>query len=307
MSAGGSGHGKNSAKGHARGRKHAAHEEEHENHERWLVSYADMMTLLMVLFIVMFAISQVDQKKFSQLKNGLAIGFGSQSAAFDGGQATLMESSDTNSPIDLAAGAAGNPNSPANIQAIKDAVSSQDRARAQAQQAQAKAEVENFEKIKKEITAALVKEGLADTVRFTIDERGLIVTVLTSSVVFAGGEAALLDAGQRIIDGIGPAIAPLPNRIEVDGHTNQLAGTTGSYPSGWELSTARASTVVRYLNGHVGIPEGRLFAAGYADTKPLYPASDPRAASLNRRVEIVVQSTLPPAAKALLPSAARAN
>ena len=72
------------------GKKHAAHDEEHENHERWLVSYADMMTLLMVLFIVMFAISQVDQKKFAELKNGLAVGFGSPSTTFDGGQQTLI-------------------------------------------------------------------------------------------------------------------------------------------------------------------------------------------------------------------------
>ena len=303
MSAGGA-HAK--AKGHAKGhgKKHGAHDEEHENHERWLVSYADMMTLLMVLFIVMFAISQVDQKKFAELKNGLAVGFGSSSAAFDGGEATLIESSNEDSPMDLESGIGGSIETPADERAVKEEVSKLERARAQAQQAAAKSEVENFEKIKQKITEAMQKEGLTDTVRFTIDERGLVVTVITSSVVFAGGEAELLIAGQRILDGIGPAIAPLPNRIEVDGHTNQLAATTGIYPSGWELSTARASTVVRYLNKHEGIAESRLFAAGYADTKPLYPPNDPRSVTLNRRVEIVVLSNLPADTRALLPSAA---
>jgi chemotaxis protein MotB len=298
----GGSHAKAAAKGHAK--KPAAHEEDHENHERWLVSYADMMTLLMVLFIVMFAISQVDQKKFAELKNGLAIGFGSPSTTFDGGQQTLVESSDTDSPMDLSTGIGGSTNSPANAQLVKNALSAQDRAKAQQQQAQAKAEVDNYKKIMKQINDGLKKEGLSDTVRFTIDERGLVVTVITSSVVFAGGEADLLPAGQKILDGIGPALAPLPNRIEVDGHTNQLAATTGKYPSGWELSTARASTVVRYLNGRENIAEKRLFAAGFADTKPLYPASDPRAVTLNRRVEIVVLSNLPADTKALLPSAA---
>ncbi|MER7283773.1 flagellar motor protein MotB, partial [Dactylosporangium sp. NPDC000244] len=89
---------------HAKHKKGGHEEEEHENHERWLVSYADMMTLLMVLFIVLFAISQVDQKKFAELKNGLAVGFGNPSVAFNGGEASLMESSDSNSPMDLSSG-----------------------------------------------------------------------------------------------------------------------------------------------------------------------------------------------------------
>jgi chemotaxis protein MotB len=301
VSAGGGAHAK-AAKGH--GKKHAAHDEEHENHERWLVSYADMMTLLMVLFIVMFAISQVDQKKFAELKNGLAVGFGSPSVAFEGAQQSLLESSDTDSPMDLSTGIGGTANSPANAQAIKDAISAQDRAKAATQAKDAQAEADKFEAIEKKITEAMQKQGLNDSVKFTIDERGLVVTVVTSSVVFAGGEADLLPAGQNILNGIGPAIAPLPNNIEVDGHTNQLAATTGIYPSGWELSTARASTVVRYLISHEDISEKRLMAAGFADTKPLYPASDPRSVTLNRRVEIVVLSNLPADERALLPNAA---
>jgi chemotaxis protein MotB len=296
-------HGKAHPKAAHHGKKHAAHDEEHENHERWLVSYADMMTLLMVLFIVMFAISQVDQKKFAELKNGLAVGFGAPSVAFEGGETTLLESSNEDSPMDLASGVGATMSKP-DDKAVQAAVSQLDRARAQARQDAAKAEVQNYEKIKQQIEAAMKKQGSADTVKFSIDERGLVVTVVTSSVVFAGDRAELLPAGQRILDGIAPAIAPLTNRIEVDGHTNQLPVTTRNYPSGWELSTARASTVVRYLNGHSGIPETRLFAAGFADTKPLYPGGDPRSVTLNRRVEIVVLSNLPADTRALLPSAA---
>ena len=286
------------------GKKHSGHDEEHENHERWLVSYADMMTLLMVLFIVLFAISQVDQKKFAELKNGLAVGFGSPSVAFEGGESTLMESSDSDSAMDMSSGIGG---TTSDATAIQEAVAAKERASASAKQKAAQQEVENFEKIKAKIEESLQKQGLADSVKFTIDERGLVVTVVTSAIVFEGGEAQLLSAGRDIMAGIGPAVADLPNKIEVDGHTNQLAGTTGSYPSGWELSTARASTVVRFLHSNAGIPEQRLMASGYADTKPLFPADDPRAASLNRRVEIIVLSTLPADTRALLPSASHSE
>jgi chemotaxis protein MotB len=300
----GKGHGKAHAKGHGGGhrKKHGDHEE-HENHERWLVSYADMMTLLMVLFIVLFAMSQVDKAKFNDLKNSLANGFGSPTVAFNGGDQTLLESSESDAPLDVDSGVGAAPT--ADEQAVKDEVSRLERMKAQSRQAAAKTEVENFEKIKKQILEALSKEGLDASVQFAVDERGLVVTVVTSSVVFDGGQAVLLPAGERILNGIGPAIAPLPNKIGVDGHTNQLNASTGIYPSGWELSTARASTVVRYLHAHTGIPENRLTAAGYADTKPLFPPSDPRSITHNRRVEIVILSTLPADARALLPSAAK--
>jgi len=285
----------------AKHKKGGHDEEEHENHERWLVSYADMMTLLMVLFIVLFAISQVDQKKFAELKNGLAVGFGNPSVAFNGGEASLLESSQSDSPMDMSSGIGG---LTSDATAIQEAVQGKERAQASQRQAKAAEEVKNFDKIKEQITAQLAKDGLQDQITFTIDERGLIVTIVTSAIVFNGNEARLLDAGRRIVDGIGPAITTLPNKIEVDGHTNQLTGGTGDYPSGWELSTARASSVLRLLHTDAGIPETRLMAAGFADTKPLYPTGDPRAADLNRRVEIIVLSNLPADTKALLPSAA---
>jgi chemotaxis protein MotB len=304
MSGGGAAKAAGKAHGKRHGKKHGGHDEEHENHERWLVSYADMMTLLMVLFIVMFAISQVDQKKFDELKNGLAVGFGSPSEAFNGGETTLFQSSDTSSPLDLETGIGGNPKSDTTDQQVKEAVTMAQRAKDSADQQAAQKEVQDYQKIEQQIKAAVQKTGQGNDVQFTIDERGLVVTVVTSAVVFPGSEATLLPAGQQILDGIGPAIAPLPNRIEVDGHTNQLSGGTGVYPSGWELSSARASAVVRYLIGHAGINGDRMFAGGFADTKPLYPPSDPRSVTLNRRVDIVVLSNLSPAQKALLPSAA---
>jgi chemotaxis protein MotB len=141
-------------------------------------------------------------------------------------------------------------------------------------------------------------------VQFQIDERGLVITIVTSSVVFAGDRADLLPAGAQILAAVGPPLRPLPNNIEVDGHTNQLPVPTRRYPTAWELSTARASTVVRYLIDRIGVQPTRLAAAGFAGERPLYPPASARAATLNRRVEIIVLSRLAAADRALLPAAA---
>src|SRR4051794_36937416 len=159
----------------AKHKKGGHDEEEHENHERWLVSYADMMTLLMVLFIVLFAISQVDQKKFAELKNGLAVGFGNPSVAFNGGEASLLESSQSDSPMDMSSGIGG---LTSDATAIQEAVQGKERAQASQRQAKAAEEVKNFDKIKEQITAQLAKDGLQNQITFTIDERGLIVTIV---------------------------------------------------------------------------------------------------------------------------------
>jgi chemotaxis protein MotB len=294
------------ARGH---KKHGGgHEEEHENHERWLVTYADMLTLLMVLFVVLFAMSSVDAKKFTALRDGLAKGFGAPSV-MSGTNNSVQTAGGSSSAIDVAAGVGELSEKPKDAQdpALQKAVQDADRARQQRMQTHAEQEANNLEEIKKQILEAAKRQGMADAVRFTIDERGLVVTIVTSEVVFAGDRADLLSAGRRILDAVAPALAPLPNRIQVDGHTNQLPVPTVNYPSAWELSTARASTVVRYLVDSGHLSASRLSASGFAGERPLYPPNDPKAPTLNRRVEIVVLSTLPAAERALLPSAAHAQ
>lgn len=298
--------------GGAKRRRKGGHEEheEHVNHERWLVSYADMLTLLFVLFVVLFSMSSVDQKKFAALAAGLSAGFGAQSVTFQGSAATLDGNGNTTSfiPIDPGAnpgdGGSGTANmSTAQKQAVEAAVRAQSRAKASQDAEAAAKEAENLKKIEEKIAAALAQSKLLDDVKFTIDRRGLVVTVLTNEVVFPGNRADLRPGGAKILDAIAPALTKLPNNFEVDGHTNQLNAKTTFYPSGWELSTARASTVVRYLIGH-GLVKSRMTAVGFSDTKPLLPASDPRSVQLNRRVDVVVLTTLSPDQAALLPAVA---
>jgi chemotaxis protein MotB len=288
-------------------RAHGAHAEEHVNHERWLVTYADMLTLLMVLFIVMFAMSQVDAKKFSLLRESLAVGFGGAAAtivkdsgpAADGGAADSEVSSFDPGVSNPEVSGKTSSLTQASKEAAQKAVAAADRARAEAKAASASQEKKNFDEVQKKLAEALKQRGINDSVLYRIDQRGLVVTVLTSSVVFPGDRAELLAGGQRILDALAPTLRALPNNFEVDGHTNQLPVPTKYYPSGWELSSARASTVVRYLIGK-GLAPNRLAAAGYAGTRPLYAPSDPRSVTRNRRVDIVVLSPLSAEERALM-------
>ncbi|GAA3448154.1 OmpA/MotB family protein [Planomonospora venezuelensis] len=288
-----------------RHKKHAGgHEEEAHADERWLVTYGDMLTVLMALFIVLFAMSQVDQDKFNALKSSLSMAFGNPSVTFAApGTAVAGDAGGGDaSPMDMSAALAKGQDAEAQEQA-KAALAALDRAKASARAKNAEKEVEKFERIKKKIQEALRKQSAEDSVQFRVDERGLVVTVVTSSVVFGNNSAELLRDGRRIIDAIAPSLRTEKNALEVDGHTNWLPVNSGPYPSNWELSTARASTVVRRLIAK-GIPASRVNASGYADQRPLYPDTDPRSVSLNRRVEVVVLSDLDAATKALLPSAA---
>ncbi|HEX8511462.1 MAG TPA: flagellar motor protein MotB [Propionibacteriaceae bacterium] len=300
MSAGGS-------SGRKRKGKHEEHEE-HVNHERWLVSYADMLTLLFVLFVVLFSMSTVDQKKFAKLADGLSQGFGAQSAAFSGTAAQLDGSGQSTDIVRIDPGAnpglgGDNQKESARERAATLAVAAASRAKASKDADAATREAANLKKIEQRIADALAKVKLRDTVKFTIDERGLVITVVTNEVVFAGNRAELQAGGRKILDAIAPTLDDLPNDLQVDGHTNQLKVRTSFYPSGWELSTARASAVVRSLAGH-SIAASRLTASGYSDTKPLISPKDPKSITMNRRVDVIVLSTLTAEQRALLPAAA---
>ncbi|MFI5932644.1 flagellar motor protein MotB [Actinoplanes sp. NPDC051494] len=293
-------------------RKKGGHEEheEHVNHERWLVSYADMLTLLFVLFVVLFSMSSVDQKKFAELAAGLSEGFGASSAAFQGNVSNLDGAGQASTvvPIDPGVNPGSGGGGTAGMtkeqkEAVARAVQAADRAEASKDAKAATKEAEDLKKLENKLADALEKSKLLNQVKFTIDRRGLVVTIVTNEVVFAGNRADLQAGGRKILDALAPTLAKLPNNIEVDGNTNQLKATTTFYPSGWELSAARASVTVRYLIDH-GLAKNRMSAVGLSDTKPLIDPRDPRAVTMNRRVDVVILTTLTPEQAALLPSAA---
>jgi len=262
------------------------------------------MTLLMVLFIVMFAISQVDSKKFMALKTGLSAGFGAPIAMIDGADALLETGSKLGQDTENLAGVAGNTVPDPEHQLTKNAAKGAPKSQAATDpdvtaqqvaelakamsQAAVKGEVENLKKAEDQLKQALAKAGVEKQVTFRFDERGLIVSVATDQVLFESGSATLLPQGQRILDIVAPTLLTLPNKLSIDGHTNSAPISTAQFPSNWELSTARATGVLRYLASARKFPVSRMSATGFADTHPLKPKSDPTAMVANRRVEIVV-------------------
>jgi chemotaxis protein MotB len=288
-----------SSAGHGRRRPKKHEEEEHENHERWLVSYADMVTLLMVLFIVLFAISQVDKAKFEELASGLASSFGGPISVVQG---TAQEPSVLDGgqlPVDIknAIGPAQDVEQAAVDQAAAQAAAE----RAERVAAEAAVAYDELAEARDRIDAALKAAGHDGAARYEIDERGLVVHIVADAVLFDAEEAVLRPEGRQILDAVAPSLRSLPNVLRIEGHANHFPVSAGGpWPSNWELSGYRASTVLRHLAGN-GVPEPRMSATGYSSTRPLVPETDPTAVSVNRRVDIVVLSTASAEANALLP------
>jgi chemotaxis protein MotB len=286
-----------SGHGGGRRRKKAEHHEEHVNHERWLVTYADMLTLLMVLFIVMFAISQVDQKKFLELATGMSSGFGQPVSITNGADAVLPQAANAKTVQDAAPAVA--------IDAIPSLVSEVARgtggrnAEQAAAQAAAQRDAEQLQAAQQVIERALAKAGLRDKAVITRDDRGLTVAIIVDDLVFPADSADLQPGGLELVKAIAPALKQVRHDLVIEGHTNQVNVRPKNFPSEWELSSARASSVARFLVTQ-GLPARSLSVTGYADTRPLVPPSDPRSVRLNRRVAIVVLSALSGEQKALL-------
>lgn len=287
------------------------HEEEHENHERWLVSYADMVTLLMCLFIVLFAMSQIDIKKFDALSEGLKDGFNAPIAVVTDGNSPSPNPSATiggaaPAPVDLGAEAAAD----GHQQTAEEKAAEAAVQRKQLQQTQREAQTtyDNLKQIRDRVDAALTAAGYPNTARYTIDSRGLVISILADQVLFDSAKADLRPEGERILQAVAPVLANLPNNLSIDGHANNIpVDPNGPWPSNWELSAYRATTVLRYLAADGNIAQARMVATGMSDTKPLVPNSDPNAVTLNRRVDIVVLSNASAAANALLPGLAAIN
>jgi chemotaxis protein MotB len=240
------------------------HEEEHDNEERWLLTYADMITLLMVLFIVLFSIGQINIKKFEQLRSGLAASFGtSQNAVLDGG-----------------AGVLDGGESPINEQSAQEILDQQRAAQAAAQR--------QLQQAADEVKKTLAGQGLGDKVTFRFEDRGLVLQIVTDQVLFDLGKADLRPEGRSVLDGLATALKQVPNNIAVEGHTDDRPISGFPFASNWELSSYRATTVLRYLVEQKGLDRKRISSTGYGEERPIVPNDTPQHQAQNRRVEIVV-------------------
>ena len=158
--------------------------------------------------------------------------------------------------------------------------------REKARQSAAEAQKASLDKLREEIAAKLKAKGLSDAVKMVVDERGLVVNIVTDKVLFDNGKADLRKDGTKVLDLIAPIIKGLPNAITVEGHTDNVP-ISGTYASNWELSATRATTVLRHLVADK-VPAKRISAAGYADQRPLDTNQTEAGKARNRRVAIVV-------------------
>ncbi len=244
----------------ARKKKHP----EHENLERWLVSYADFITLLFATFVVLYALAQVDASDFAKLEDSLKQAF-SQGALFDG-QQSIMDGSD--SLFDQQQANSFIPS------LMLEYISP-------------KYEEESFKEIDESIQE-LKEAGELEGITSKITDKGLLLT-FDDKYLFAPASAYLDSNAKKLLDKVGVLICKkfVLHAMRIEGHTDSDPIRTVQYPSNWELSAARASSVVRYMIDRFKFSPSLFSAVGYADTRPLENSISPKD-PINRRVEILI-------------------
>jgi chemotaxis protein MotB len=241
-------------------------EPEHENHERWLLTYADMITLLLALFIVMFAMSSVNSSKFEAMQESLQDAFsakilGGKSITQTGASVQAEESSPAVTQTQLQPMGASSP--------------------------QAVAEQTDFRKLKAQIDRMVAQQGLTTKVETAIEKRGLAVRVLTDGLLFDSGTATVKPAAEPLLEKIGAILATgQAHPVRVEGHTDNIP-ISGTFPSNWELASARASGVVRVLLG-TPLKSSPFEAVGRAALDPIAANATESGRAKNRRVEIIL-------------------
>jgi chemotaxis protein MotB len=242
---------------------------EHVNLERWLVSYADFITLLFAFFVVMYSIANQDKAKIKQITEAIERTFRGPSTMMDMGSG--KEINILSNPSDVRGQVLDNPAGRTNARP------------------EPSPELEDITKrIEESLSYQLQTTDLKDTIRLIHDDRGLVIR-FSANKLFRPGSDAVEKQYLPLLDKIGQIIAPSDRVIRVEGHTDDSAlPKDGKFDTNWELSAARAIWIVRYLRARFEIPTSRLSAAGFADGQPVAKNDTEEGRAMNRRVEIVV-------------------
>jgi len=251
-------------------KKASKHEEPAENHERWLVSYADFITLLFAFFVVMYAISSVNEGKYRVLSHSLVSAFKSSSGASHLNSAASSEFS----PVQLTESTLAD-----SIKPVDDP-NSRKMKKQEKMRGMAKSILDALE--------PLVKDG---QVRVTQSSLGITVEI-SASVLFSPGQANLAENSSLALKAVAQVIKGHEHEIHVEGHTDNIPIHTDNFPSNWELSSARASSVIRLFIEH-GVEAGRLTAIGYGANKPIETNETPEGRKRNRRVAVMILANEP--------------
>lgn len=248
----------------ARRRRRA--EDDHENHERWLVSYADFITLLFAFFVVMYAISQVNEGKYRVLSDTMASAFRQTPGSTSGAMVAIS----------------------ANAPSIVIQRKPPTQVKAEESKRQNKEKMRNMAKELNEALGSLVQGG---QVRVTEGLLGITIEI-NASLLFATGEARLDVAAVRALVAVARILAAAEFPITVEGHTDNAPISTPQFPSNWELSGARAASVVRLFIDS-GVDARRMTATGFADQRPIADNATLDGRQRNRRVAINIEANVP--------------
>ncbi len=270
---------------------HEEHEE-HANHEAWVIPYADLLTLLMAMFIALFAISSVNPDKAKKVSIGFSqAGENPLSGLFNGSSSNSAQGgngSGGNGDPNKSGGSVGLDKSTPGTKLLKSLAN--ERANLSAAKVQ---EHQKLTDVQKQIQDAAKKLGLAQKLTFDLRDNGLVVRLASDSLLFNSGDDALQPQGRQILDAIGAVLKTLPdNPIRVEGHTDNVTISTLRFRTNWSLSAARAESVLVDLTDRLGIPATQLELAAWGDTKGIARNDTEAGRAQNRRVEIIVESTL---------------
>ena len=239
--------------------------EEHENHERWLVSYADFITLLFAFFVVMYSVSSVNEGKYRTLSESMVSAFTNHKPL---GQMSVV---------------------PLPMEQTKPAM-----------QKELNERPDDFQVYLRVANALATMEGKKGDVSVQNSARGISIKI-KSEVAFDSGQAQMKPEVRELLDLIAALVKGIPNLISVEGHTDAIPIRTLQYPSNWELSASRATALVRYFINQHQLAADRFSATGFGGEHPVQTNSTAEGRAANRRVEIVILRDTQRIKKSFLP------
>jgi chemotaxis protein MotB len=231
------------------------HEEEHENHERWLVSYADFITLMFAFFVVMFAASEADKSKVQSVANAVTKAL--QEGTLPGYNARRAEAK------------------PAGLRDLKPPPEA--------------GKLAELTPSMRQLTADLQEEIKKGKLSISLEARGLVIS-LKEGAFFPTGDATVAQDGYDTIAKLAATIAKLPNPVRLEGHTDAIPIHNSRFASNWELSAARSIAMLQLLRDRFGIPVSRMAVVGYADNIALEDNTTAEGRAKNRRVDVTILS-----------------
>jgi len=262
------------------GKKKNQHEEE-GNSERWLVSYADFITLLFAFFTTLYAISTVDAQKMGKMVTSMRASF--DSTLFPTGSNSLSLSKGSES-AEIAPTSRDILNS---VKLPKGLYARESSDLRKYSGAQVLSGEKSMGRLKRSVESLLGADVMKGTVRARLDPRGLIIS-LGEGGFFDSGSDQIKPEGRALLDTIATSLVSVGNQIRIEGHTDNVPIKNSKFPSNWELSTARATAIVSYLIAQFGFRPELLSAAGYAEYRPAAPNDTEDGKARNRRVDVVV-------------------